>query len=479
MRLFKLGLLCVIALVLIMSCGQPEKDFIYTTESAQALDHFNRGLAELDMLQLDNARKLFDMAIEADPHFAMAHFYRAQTSVTGDEFRKHLAMAMEYKDDASKPEQLAIMQMKANSEDNTAEAREHLEKLVKRLPESRRAHYMMGIFHFGQQEWPGAEREFKMITELDPKFAPVYNMLAYAYSNQMKYPKAIAALKTYSELKPDDPNPYDSMGEIYLHSGNIENSIKAYETSLQKDKLFNVSHAGLGHNYCFTKKFDMARKHYNMYRTQAKSVADTNVYYFWTSVVYIHEDKMDKAIDILHEQIEFAKAHDQVANQGGICQQLALIYLERGDYKKALAEVKHELELAKNPKLQKAAREGMIRGVNAIEARVHAHQGKMKDAKKYLENYKESAEASGNEIAMFNYHGLAGMVYLTDGDTKKAIKHFDMSNQQNMYQQYYHAIALEKAGKIAEAKELYSKIANWNRNNMVYAFVRDEALARM
>ncbi|MEE9555163.1 MAG: tetratricopeptide repeat protein, partial [candidate division Zixibacteria bacterium] len=380
---------------------------------------------------------------------------------------------------ATEAEQLAIMQMKANSEDKTGEARSHLERLVTLLPESRRAHYLMGIFYFGQQEWPGAENEFTIITSLDPDFAPVYNMLGYAYSNQMKYAEAIDALKHYASLRPDDPNPYDSMGEIYLHSGAFENSIMAYESSLKLDPRFNASHAGLGHNYCFTKDFEKAREQYNMFRSGAKSVADTNIYYFWTAVAFVHEDKMDDAISILREQFDFAGERGMVGTQGACCQQLALVYLERGDYKKALAEAKIEHDLAKDPKLQKAAVENMVRNANAIEARVYSLQGKNDEAKKHLEKFRISAESSGNEINIDNYHGLAGLVAFSMDNHTEAVEHFSLANEQNMYQQYYHAMALEGAGKTDEARELFEKVVHYNRNNFVYAFVRDAAKGRM
>jgi tetratricopeptide (TPR) repeat protein len=465
-----------IVTVFVVSCGAPNNDFVYSTESTEALEQFNQGLAELDMLQVDNARVLFDSALEADPSFAMAHFYRAQTAVSGDEFRFHLAEAVKLMANATEAEQLAIMQMKANSEDKTGEARDHLVKLVTLLPESRRAHYLLGIFYFGQQEWANAENEFTTIINLDPEFAPVYNMLGYAYSNQMKYSEAIDALMKYSELRPDDPNPHDSMAEIYLYNGDHENSIMAYKASLNLDPSFNASYAGLGHNYCFTKDFEKASENYAMILTGAKSVADTNLYYFWTSVALVHEDKLDDAINILHEQIEFAKARGMVGTQGACRQQLAFLYLERGDYKKALAETKIERELAKDPKLQKAVAEGMVRNANAIEARVSALQGRTEDAMKHLENFRVSAEASKNEINVDNYHALTALVALSMEDYTKAIEHFAQANEQNMYQQYHYAKAFEGVGKVDEAKELYEKVANYNRNNFAYAFVRDEAM---
>ena len=477
-KLLKPGFVLVLLVLVLVSCSQPTKDFTYTTKSKEALNYFNQGLAELDMLQLDRARGLFDKALELDPNFAMAHFYRAQTAVSGDEFRHHLAMAVKDMANVTEPEKLAIRQMKANSEDKTGEARTNLEKLVGLLPESRRAHYLMGIFYFGQQEWANAEKEFTTITMLDPKFAPVYNMLAYAYSNQMKYPEAIDALKTYAELRPSDPNPYDSMGEIYLHSGDYENSIMAYEKSLDIDPLFNASHAGLGHNYCFTEQYDKAREHYNMYRTQAKSVADTNTYYFWTAASYVYEGNKDMAIKTLLEQVEFAKVRAQVANQAGICQQIALMYLENKEYKQALAQVDKARALAKDPKLQKAAVEGIIRGTDALEARIYAAIGKKNEAAKSLEQMRISAMASNNAINEDNYHGAAGLVALAEGDYKLAIEHFNSANEQNMYQQYYRAMAMEKAGMGEAAKELYRKVANYNRNNYLYAFVREAAMKK-
>jgi len=61
-------------------------------------------------------------------------------------------------------------------------------------------------------------------------------------------------------------------------------------------------------------------------------------------------------------------------------------------------------------------------------------------------------------------------------DFDKAIDHFAKANEQNMYQQFYYANALKGAGKVDEAKELYKKVANYNRNNFPYAFVRNAAM---
>ena len=82
-ELVKPGLMLLMAAMMIVACGKQSTDFTYTTKSSEALKLFNQGLDELDMLQLDRARGLFDQALAKDPDFAMAHFYRAQTAVSG------------------------------------------------------------------------------------------------------------------------------------------------------------------------------------------------------------------------------------------------------------------------------------------------------------------------------------------------------------------------------------------------------------
>lgn len=468
-----------IAVILIASCGQQTKDFSYTTQSSEALKLFNDGLEKLDQLQLDGARNLFDQAIVADPSFAMAYFYRAQTAFSAADFRAHLKEAMAKMENVTEPEKLAIMSMKANSDDKPGEARQHLMKLVELLPESRRAHYMLGVFYYGQQEWPNAEAELSATTNLDPEFAPAYNMLGYAYSNQNKYSEAIEALRKYSELRPTDPNPHDSMGEIYLYMGDHENSIQAYNASLNEDPTFNVSHAGIGHNLVFTGQYDEAREQYKYYLTQAKSEGDTNTYYFWTATSYIHEGNYDKAIEVLHEQFDYAKAHDNTVIQGNVCNQLALIYLERGDYKKAMEEAERQRELAKDPDIQVTAREGFLRACNGIEARLYTYQGKNDRADELLVAVKKSADESLSDVNVANWHGVMGIVAYMNKNYEKALEHFEQSNELNKYQTYYQALTYEAMGQNEKANELFSEVAGWNRNGLVYALIRDKAKAKI
>ena len=218
-RVLILTLAATLLFGVISVCGQQPKDITFTTKSPEAKSIFLGGLEKFEMMDFDGARKLFKQAVELDPEFAMGYYFWAFSATTTTAFEERLARAVELAGNVTEPERLLISSAQAGNDDNAALARERLEQLVALLPEGKRARASLGNFHFGQQEWSLAEAEYRRVIEIDPSFAPVYNQLGYLLSNLGRYPEAIEALRKYSELKPEDPNPHDSMGEIYLWSG--------------------------------------------------------------------------------------------------------------------------------------------------------------------------------------------------------------------------------------------------------------------
>ncbi|HCV22197.1 MAG TPA: hypothetical protein QF604_16635 [Candidatus Latescibacteria bacterium] len=52
--------------------------------------------------------------------------------------------------------------------------------LAAAYPDDQRAHNLVDIHHFGQQDWTLAIAPFERATGLDPAFSAPYNMLGYA-----------------------------------------------------------------------------------------------------------------------------------------------------------------------------------------------------------------------------------------------------------------------------------------------------------
>lgn len=468
-RFVTFALAMLIMAGMLSGCGQQVADITFTTTSSEARALFIEGLDKFDFLLFDDAREFFAKAVEADPDFAMAYYYWALTATTTSDFQNRLDKAVELAENVSEPEKLVIMSLKANNDDNVALARQHFEELVRLLPEGKRAHYFFGNFYYGQQEWASAEGEYEKVIGIDPQFAPVYNQLGYLYSNLARYEEAIEALTKYSQLRPEDPNPHDSMGEIYLWMGDHENSMKEYNNSLELDPDFVVSLAGLGHNRVFMGEFDNARAEYARILERAKSVADSNTAYFWEAMSYVHEKKRDKAIEFLKKQLDFAKAHNDIYLQGNIYGQIAVIYREKGDFEKALANAGQMRDIAMQPEVEPGPREGYIRFAALTEGIIAARQGKQEMANSKLEEFKKSAEASRNSIAMMGIHSLKGMMAYWSKDYQMAIEEINKGNPLDPLAKYYLGLAYQKAGQEEEAGRVFSEIAAFNRNSLAYS----------
>ncbi len=465
----------VVLSCMILGCGQVSEDITYTTKSDKALQFFLDGVEKTDNFYNDEARALFGKAVELDPEFAIAYYYWAITSVTQDDFQSRLSRAVELIDNASEPERLLILSQKAANDDSAGLALEYLQRLVKICPVGKRAHYRLGIFYFGQQEWALAIDEMNAVILIDANFAPIYNLLGYAYVNIKKYPEAISALKKYSALRPEDPNPHDSMGEIFLMIGDYDSSIKHYTMSLKLESDYVPSNAGLGHNYVFMGEFEKARTAYDEIFINARNIADTNTAYLWKSISYIHEEQSDKALEVQKEHLEHAKILTDIYTQALIHGRMAAIYREIGNFEMALQECSNTREIAERPDMQPGLQEVYERNYFFTEAIVYSRLGKKEKAREKLDMFKQSAHASKNNVTLKNYRGLEGIVEYWNKDYDNAIRHLNDADPLNQYFRYYLGLCYLKTGEEEEAHEIFSDIVAFNRNSLLYSFVRPEA----
>jgi len=464
---------------LLSGCRQESQDLTFTTKSPEAQRLFLEGLENNDFFYFDEAREFFEKATVADPEFAMAYYYWALTATTAADFQERLDKAVELAENVTEPERLIIMSLKAGNEDNAGLARERLEQMVSLLPEGKRAHLILSTSYYVQQEWDLAEKELRAAIGIDPGFAPPYNMLGYVLSNLNRYSEAIEALQKYSQLRPEDHNPHDSMGEIYLWMGDHTNSIKEFSRSLELDPNFVASISGIGHNLVFMKEFDKARAKYDEILDYAETTADTNTAFFWKAVSFVHENRYDKAIEAFKSQLDFAKDHNNIYLQATILNQIAAVYGEKGDFRNALKVAKQLREIAGQPEIEPGVREGYLRVCTVGEAVVAARQGKPKIAKQKIDEFRESAEASRNPVEMKNLHSLMGIVAYWSKDYQAAIEELKKGNLQDQYSKYHLGLSYEKSGEKERAREIFSEVANYNRNSLLYGFVRSAAMEKL
>ena len=173
-----------------------------TTASEQVRAEFLEGRDLAEKLRVTDSVAHFQKASSLDPDFALAELYLANTAPTGKEFFEHLHKAVGLADKASNGEKLLILATEAGANNNAVSQKQFLDQLVTAYPSDERAHFNIGGFYFGQQDFTNAIEHYRIATQINPSYSNAYNLLGYAYRQNADYANAEKAFQKYIELIP-------------------------------------------------------------------------------------------------------------------------------------------------------------------------------------------------------------------------------------------------------------------------------------
>src|ERR1035437_1278892 len=135
MKTFKISLfLLVVYTIVPINLLAQSKEVPVTSSSKEALSLFLDGRAKSDDNEFVAAASLFDKAIQADPNFAMAYLYRAQSGGGYNIFRQNLDKAISLIGKVSEGEKLEIQYSQASADGNGQKQKEYLDQLLKAFP---------------------------------------------------------------------------------------------------------------------------------------------------------------------------------------------------------------------------------------------------------------------------------------------------------------------------------------------------------
>ncbi len=447
-----------------------------TTASEDARKEFLQGRDLADKLLIQDSVQHFDKALSLDPNFASAHLARATSSQTAKEFFEHLKHAVGLADKASEGERLLILSTEAGANGDTAKQKEYLDKLVALHPNEERAHFNLGGYHFGQQDYPQAIAEYKKATELNPNFSNAHNLLGYAYRQNGDYASAEQAFKKYIELIPNDPNPYDSYAELLLKMGRYDESIAQYRKALSIQPNFVNSHFAIAAALAYQGKHDEALAELQKMTDKARSDGERRTALFGRVVVDTDSGKLDKALEDIDKEYAIAEKSGDVAAMSGDLQTKGNILLEMGKYAEAKEQFDKLLKMTDGSNLSQEIKANTKLfhhynlGVVALGMKDNAA------AKTEAEEFRKGAEASKNPAQVRQAHQLLGMIALAEKDYDKAIAELQQTGQQNPQNFFRLCQAYQGKGDNAKAREFCQKAADFNSLPALnYAFVRTKA----
>lgn len=447
-----------------------------TTKSDDARKEFLQGRDLSERLLGQDSLQHFDKAIALDPDFASAELARAANSPTAKEFFEHQNKAVSMADKASEGEKLLILANQAGTNGEVGKQKDYLEKLVAAYPNDERAHLNLGVYHFGQQEFPEAITELKKATEIAPSHSPAYNMLGYSCRQAGDNPGAEQAFKKYVELIPNDPNPYDSYAELLLKMGRFDDAIAQYHKALEIDPHFVPSHFGISAALTYLGKPQEAEAELQKMADQARNDGELRTAYFGMAVVASDGGKFDQAQQAMDKEYAVADKKNDVAAMAADLQAKGNISLESQKYDAATQQFEHSFQLIQGSTLSQEIKDNakLLHHFNltAIAIAKKDYAG----AKTHADEFRQGAEATKNPVQIRLAHELAGRIALAQKDYDKAISELEQANQQDPRNLYRLSQACQAKGDSAKAQDFLKKAADFNSLPALnYAFIRVKA----
>ncbi|HEY3123008.1 MAG TPA: tetratricopeptide repeat protein [Thermoanaerobaculia bacterium] len=449
-----------------------------TTASADAKSEFLQGRDLAEKLRITDSHAHFEKAASLDPGFALAELSLANSAPTGKEFFEHLGKAVSLADKASNGEKLLILATEAGANNNPAKQKAYLDQLVAAYPNDERAHFNLGGYYFGQQEFPQAIEHYKKATEIAPSYSSAWNILGYAYRQNADYPNAEKAFQKYIELIPGDPNPYDSYAELLLKEGKFDDSITQYRKALSIEPNFVNAHQGIAMALTYMGKPGEAAAELANITTKARNDGERRLALFAQTVVDVDGGKMAKALADVKKQQALGEKTKDVPAMAGDLQLKGNILLEMGKAADARAAFESALKTIEDSSLSQEIKENNRRLIHYNLARVALVRKDLAGAKTEAEEFRKGAEASNNPAQVRLSHELTGMIALAEKDYDKALVELPQANQQNPQNLYRMCQAYQAKGDKEKAKEMCTKAAEFNSLPALnYAFIRTKAKA--
>jgi tetratricopeptide (TPR) repeat protein len=447
-----------------------------TTSSEEARKEFLAGRDLQEKLRITDSIQHYDKAISLDPNFALAELNRANVSPTAKEFFDHLKKAVTLASKASDGERMLIEAADAGANANPTKQKEILDRLVAAYPNDERAHFNLGGYFFGQQDYTQAISHYKKATEIAPDYSTAFNILGYAYRQNEAYSDAENAFKKYIELIPNDPNPYDSYAELLLKMGRFDEAITQYNKALAIDANFINSHFGIAAALAYQGKPSDAQAELQKITNKARSDGERRTALFGRMIVAADSGKLDQALSEVDKQYELGQKTNDTPAMAGDLQLKGNVLLEMGRYDDARKAYEDALKMTNDSNLSQEIKDNTALFHHFNLARVAIAKKDLAAAKTETEAFRKGSEAAKNQNQIKQAHELAGRIALAEKNYDAAITELTAANQQNPDVLYLLGEAYRGKGDSGKAKESFTKAAKFNSlPQLNYAFVRSKA----
>ena len=468
------AILCLIAAVL-------PGEIPVTSRSPKAAELLREGRAKLLDLEASRAQKLLREAVALDPDFPLGLAWLGR-AVGGSEGLSLVERAVSLGAALPPAERLQIDVLMAERRGEEDRARRLKRQLADMAPRDWLPQLMQGVQAQYDRKSQSAIHYLQRCLQLNPKQGAAYNYLAYVYLGQGMLDEAVDTARKLTLLRPEDSNPQDSLGEMLLRSGRLDEADAAFARSVELAADNWMAWTGRAYVQFFRGQAGAGREmlrhaRANTESAQARRMIDVVV--AWSQLA---QGAVPAALAGIDELERTAKAHkDQVS--------FAWAALQRGEM---LAELGRSVE-ARAQLSDAFARAQGIPGEDAnrlrrlgllTEQRAALSMNDAKAASAAVSAIDAlAAKATENPLmrnAAFTAHGLE---QLAAGKAAEAARTLSQCTRTAFRCQWALAEAQERAGERASAQETRAWIATANvrdavhhSEDPVYLYLRERLL---
>ncbi len=455
-----------------------------TSTSAEAVVQFEKGRELFENLRQGESLEHLKRAIQLDPNFAQAHAY-AGFLMTGAEALAALDKAEALAGTVPEAERLNILSMVADRRGDDRKVAELTTKLVELLPGDWRAHWYKGMrgrlarSAIHGQALPDAAgldevtASLKRAVELNPMAGAVQNQLGYLSLLRGRKDEAIAAFENYIRVAPNEPNAYDSLGDALLAANRLAEAEAQFKKALEVSPRFWQSWGGIAATRALRGDWKGAYDALNSSTQSAVRPPDKLETKSQLAWVQFTEGQARTALDTAMAAQKEAKVLNHPGTFASSGLDGAEFLIESGKAQDALKQLDDVMSQTENDTvpgetLGIARRRSLV--IRATVADGIGRQDELARSLALLEA--EAAKLPDSLTTQSQVAYVRGLVALSRGDSKEAVRHFDKCIAQHVYCKWRQIQAFEKSGYKAGAEAAKRKIVETPTRETEYLYVR-------
>ncbi|SYZ73177.1 conserved hypothetical protein [Candidatus Zixiibacteriota bacterium] len=396
----------------------PVKVSDVTTRSPEAYRYYLEGLDYWNKLYGDDCRRSMRKAIQFDSTFADAYAMLALSLGAGsEEAEAAIAKAAKYIDRADERNRRRIIAIQLYIKKDYKNAIAATREVLRIDPDDKQTWVGLGEI-YTMDGWQKNIDSIIMCANralaLDPNFRMAYNLLAYSMERSGRQKEAIDAINRYIKLAPGEANPYDTRGDLYAETGNIDSALESYRKALAIKPDFLESLKKTGFMYMFKERYQQAESCYHAY---ISNLPRKQRGYWRASLTYIpsFRGRFREGLRIADECISANKI-DGMENTNWVLYTLKsdmYNYLGRPD--SALAMIKMAMAIEDKERQHES-------GLESWQAVMYLKTGDTASANLLVARLERVAQ-SENDFDIEEYWSARGMIALELGDYTAAIEY--------------------------------------------------------